>query len=143
MNYEEVYIEFEDRISEFEKHDELVKDVMFFVEENKGTMNDIIKSKFLSFLGNLIINLSPHMVEDCGYSYLKEALAIDKNNYHAMLGVCWIYDNFYTHEIVDELEYLDYIEVLINNFKNLSELNKFNFLGTIRELTIRRRECLL
>lgn len=143
MDYDKIYKKFEDRISEFEKHDQLIKDVMFFIEENNSVMNCIIKSKFLAFLGNLIINFSPYIVDDCGYSYLKEALKLDENNYYAMLGICCIYDNFYTCDIVDELEYLNYIEELINNFKKLTELNKFDFLGSVRAFTHRRRDCLL
>ncbi|MCT4586023.1 MAG: hypothetical protein N4A54_13935 [Peptostreptococcaceae bacterium] len=113
------------------------------MEKNKKDMDDITRSKFLAFLGNMVINLSPYVVEDCGYSYLKEALKLDENNYYAMLGICSIYDNFYTCDIVEELEYLEYIEELINNFKKLSELNKFDFLGSIRAFTHRRRDCLL
>lgn len=124
MDYDKKYKEFEDRISDFDKHEKLVKDLISFVEKNKKDMDDITRSKFLAFLGNMVINLSPYVVEDCGYSYLKEALKLDENNYYAMLGICCIYDNFYTCDIVDELEYLDYIRIMIKNFDDLSEFNR-------------------
>ncbi|WXR60740.1 hypothetical protein WG909_10620 [Peptostreptococcaceae bacterium AGR-M142] len=143
MDYDKKYKEFEDRISDFDKHEKLVKDLISFVKKNKKDMDDITRSKFLAFLGNMVINLSPYVVEDCGYSYLKEALKLDVNNYYAMLGICCIYDNFYTCDIVDELEYLDYIRIMIKNFDDLSEFNREIFLAKISEVIRRRKNYLL
>lgn len=141
INWEQKYKQLEKQFGILE-NEELIKQVRKLIVNPK--VNDFIKSKALSLAGNIICHLAPAQKEDYGYSYFNEALELDSNNYDARLGICAIF-NTYPYpfcNVVTEIEYLENIEKLINDFDELGESQKANTLETVRVYSLYRKKVI-
>lgn len=141
VDYKEQYKQLEKQFGELDS-EELIGRIEVFIENHE--LDAQIKSRALSFIGSIICHLSPYLRDDCGYSYFKEALKIDPDNYDAILGICLIF-NTYPYpfsKIVTEIEYLEYVGKLISDFEFLDERNKFNALETIGSYLLFRKKII-
>ncbi|WP_418627213.1 hypothetical protein [Anaerosinus sp.] len=93
-----------------------------------------VKSNGLCLIGSIICYLSPYLEDDNGYSYFKKALEFDETNYDAILGICFIFNTYpYPfNTIVTEVEYLSYIQRLIEEFDYMEERQRLNMLQSVK-----------
>ena len=104
---------------------------------NDSTSSDEIKSKAYCGIGDLIIFFDPHSYDDAGYRYYRKALEYDDNNLDARVGICIIFDKYPSpvNNIISEKEYLENLDILINNFDVIDdEDKKKNIIQLIKNL---------
>ncbi|WP_432663374.1 hypothetical protein R9X47_22685 [Wukongibacter baidiensis] len=141
VDYMQQYKEFEKQFGKLDS-EELINQIQSFIVNHELDLQT--KSKFLSLIGGIICDLSTYLKDDCGYSYFREAIEVDANNYDAILGVCSIFNTYpYPfNKIVTEVEYLSHVEKLINDFELLENNQKLNALQTIKSYSIFRKKII-
>jgi len=127
---EDFIVNHEQRLNNLEKQ--------FGIKDNEKLIEEIneviklpqvpthLKSKGYCLIGLIIEHLAPHLQEDQGSSYYKKALEFDKSNYDALLGICSLFNTYpYPfNTIVTEVEFLSYIDKLVNDFELLNKTQK-------------------